>query len=119
MQPYELAAWLGNDHGLNDDQTNDLLTQANEIEDRYPDPDDRDEAEAALTAAYRLMTEDPGDVVSELAAALTTARSAQTAALAGLRQAANQLIPVGDRSEAGFAREVGVDRQSVRTWLGK
>lgn len=119
MQLHELAAWLGDDHGLTDDQIDDLLARADEIEARYPDPDDREEAQAALTVAYRLMVEDSGVVVAELAATRTAARTAELAALAGLRQAATQLIPHGDRSEAGFAREGGVDRQAVRAWLGK
>ncbi|MDQ0809079.1 hypothetical protein QFZ63_000793 [Streptomyces sp. B3I7] len=58
-------------------------------------------------------------MVAELVAARTAARTAESAALSGLRQAATRLIPAGHRSEAGFAREGGVDRQAVRTWLGK
>jgi hypothetical protein len=54
-----------------------------------------------------------------VAAARAAARTAEVAALAGLRQAARQLIPAGDRTEAGFAREASVDRMAVRSWLGK
>ncbi|MFI9789110.1 hypothetical protein ACIHEI_37190 [Kitasatospora sp. NPDC051984] len=114
MQPHELTAWLGDDHGLTDEQFADLLARADDIEARYPDPDDREEAQAALTVAYRLAVEDSSAVVAELAAARSSARTAELAALAGLRQAANQLIPAGDRTESGFAREGGVDRQVSR-----
>jgi hypothetical protein len=76
-------------------------------------------AEAALSIAHRLMLEDPTAVVAELSATRTAAQATAAAALAGLRQAASQLIPAGDRTEAGFAREAGVDRMSVRNWLGK
>lgn len=118
MQLYELEAWLGDNHGLDEEQIGDLLAFADEIEERYPDEDDRDEASAALVAAYRLMTEGPDSVIADLSAARTAARKAEVEALAGLRQAALQLIP-RERTEAGFARECNVDRMSVRSWLGK
>lgn len=119
MQLHELEAWLGDDHGLDAEQITDLLKAADEIEERYPNPDDQEEAQAALTAAYRLMAEGPDSVIAELAAARVAARTAEVVALAGLRQAARQLISAGDRTEAGFAREGGVDRMAVRSWLGK
>ncbi|MFD8633728.1 hypothetical protein [Streptomyces sp. NPDC059533] len=119
MQMHELESWLGDDHGLDDREIADLMEAAEQIEECYPDPDDQDEAQAALTTAYRLMVEEPEAVIAELNAARTRARVAEIAALASLRQAARQLIPAGDRTEAGFAREAGVDRMVVRKWLGK
>jgi hypothetical protein len=118
-QQYVLEAWLGDDHGLDDDQLAELLTISNEIDERYPDKDDQPERDAALSAAYRLMTEGPDSVIAELAASRVAARTAEVVALAGLRQAAHQLISAGDRTEAGFAREGGVDRMAIRSWLGK
>lgn len=115
-QLHEIEAWLGDDHGLTSEQIDELAHTADEITDRYPDEDDRDEREAALTAAYRIMIGDQ-DVVEELAAELTRARHAQVRALAGLRQAAVTLIP-GDETQAGFARRAAVDRMTVRDWLG-
>jgi hypothetical protein len=118
MQLYELEAWLGDDHSLNEDQLTELLDTANEIEERYPDADDQIERDAALSTAYRLaLGED--EVVDELAKQRVDARTAEVQALAGLRQAALLLIPTGSRTEAGFAKQAGVDRMAIRKWLGK
>ena len=118
MQRYELEAWLGDDHGLSEDQIGRLLTAADEIGQRYTDPDDADEREAALTVAYRLMVESHPTVLRELSMALTDARRAQAMALAALRQCAVLLVPTRE-SESSFARQGGVDRMAVRGWLGK
>lgn len=40
MQRYELDAWLGDDHGLNEEQIAQLLRRAGEIEDQYRGADD-------------------------------------------------------------------------------
>lgn len=117
-QRYEIEAWLGDNHGLTDEQVDNLVTTADDIASRYPDPDDADEREAALTVAYRLMAGDES-VVDTLAAELAAARQVQVKALAGLRQAALDLIPEGCATEKGFARRAGVDRMAVRGWLGK
>lgn len=117
MQQHELDAWLGDDHGLNDEQVRDLLWRADEIEARYPDPDDQDERTAALTVAHRLISGEQG-VVEELAKSRAEAKAAEISALAGLREAA--LIRIGTTdTEAGFARAANVDRMAVRKWLGK
>lgn len=119
MQRYELDAWLGDDHGLTEDQIEDLLSTAGDIEEQYPDEDDHDDREAALTAAYRLMVEAPEDLVAELAATRTAARIAERKALVALRQVAVTRINNGDATEAGFAQQAGVDRMAIRRWLGK
>jgi hypothetical protein len=119
IQRYELEAWLGDDHGLSDDQIDDLLIEATEISERYPDADDQAERDAALVAAYRLLTEDAGTVVADLATARSNARAAEVVALAGLQQTAVTLIERGKATESGFARQAGVDRMTVRKWLGK
>jgi hypothetical protein len=120
MQQHEILAWLGDDQGgLTDDQLQEFTDAAQEIQARYPDADDREEAQTALITAHRLLLEGADAVVGELAAARTRARVAEIEALAGLRQAAIQLINAGERTESGFAREAGVDRMAVRSWLGK
>jgi hypothetical protein len=119
MQLYELEAWLGNDHGLDDDQIAELLRTAGDIEEQYPDEDDRDDREAALTAAYRLMVEAPEDLIAELASERVNARAAERKALVALRQIGVTRINNGDATEAGFAQQAGVDRMAVRRWLGK
>lgn len=117
MQRYELDAWLGDDHGLTDDQVDNLLAQADDIDSRAGD--DQDEAREALTAAYRLMRESADTVVTDLAQRRAAARAAELTALAGLQQAAIVLIERGDATESAFARQAGVDRMTVRKWLGK
>ena len=119
MQLFELEAWLGDDHGLDEDQLTELLDEANEIEDRYPDADDQAERNAALTAAYRLMTEPVEDVLADYGNQRATARAAASAASAALQQAARTVIADDKLSEAGFARVAQVDRMSVRKWTGK
>lgn len=123
MQRYELDAWLGHTlFDLTDEQIEQLLQDATAIESRYPDPDDNDDQQTAMTMAVRLTTEDHDTVLSELATRLYAARRAEYEARVGLRQAALSLIHPGGRgiySEQGFAEKVGVTRMSVREWLGK
>lgn len=116
MQRYELDAWLGDDHGLTEDQIDELLTEAAEIEERYPDPDDQAESDAALSAAYRLKIEPAEKVLADFSEQRAQARAAESAAFAGLQQAAQTVIRDGRISEAAFARNVGVDRMTVRKW---
>lgn len=125
MQRYELEAWIGDNHGLNEDQIGELLTQVNEIADRYPDPDDQAERDAALTTAYQLiapayrLTDTDRDIVETLAREREAARAAEVRALASLQQAAIMQIKPGGETESGFARRANVDRMTVRKWLGK
>ena len=116
MQLHELEAWLGDDHGLTSEQLDELLTEANEIEERYPDADDQAERDAALSAAYRLMVEPLEDVLADFSKQRADARAAESAASAALQQAAQSVIPDDQLSEAAFARTVGVDRMTVRKW---
>lgn len=118
-QMHEVLAWLGDDHGLSADELGELMAEMDSIDARYPDLDDEDEREAARITAYRLIAGHVDCVLVEQAQKLLRARSDEVAALAALRQAAVQLIPGGAYTEAGFAREAGVDRMAVRTWLGK
>ena len=125
-QRHEIEAWLGDfADELTDDQINDLVRISDEIEARYPDPDDEDERRAAMTVAHRLMVEDHDDVVDELAQRLRAARLAQIEALAGIRQAALILVQDHPRGRpdapevttaSGFARRAGVDRSAVIGW---
>ncbi|KAB2384768.1 hypothetical protein [Actinomadura montaniterrae] len=117
-QRHEIEAWLGDDHGLTDEQIDDLMREADEIAERYPDEGDQEERDAALTTAYRLMTGEVEEIVEELGRERLAARIAEAKALAGLRQAATMLIPTAE-SESGFARRANVDRMAVRGWLGK
>lgn len=125
-QRYELEAWLGDDHGLTDEQITELMRVSDEIEQRYSEDgdEDRESREAALTVAYRLMVEDAETVVRDLSAALWQARLAEARALAGLRQGALTLVKDpgkgarGIRTQQGYADRAGVTRMTVRDWLG-
>lgn len=119
MQRYELEAWLGDNHGLNEDELDELLTQANEIEKRHPDADDQREREVALSAAYRLMTEPVEDVLADYGKQRAEARALLSATSAALQQAAHATVQPDALSESGFARLANVDRMTVRKWIGK
>lgn len=119
IERHEIEAWLGDSHGLADDQITDLMRQAGEIHERYPDPDDAEDRDAALYAAYELMARDREEVLAEMAGRLTYARALEARALAGMRQATLTLVPPKIETEAGLARKLGVDRMAVRGWLGK
>jgi hypothetical protein len=117
---HEILAWLGDNPGLTDNQIADLMSIADDLAERYED--DREGRDAALTVAYRLMVEPVEDVVAELASELTAARVAEANAGAALQVAAKICIhdnARGIHSEAGFARAAGVDRMTVRNWIGK
>lgn len=120
MQRYEFAAWLGDNHGLTEDQVEAFDLEAADIHTRYytGGHDADDDIQAALTVAHRVLVGDPG-VLDDLAKDLLAARIAEARALAGIRQAAKMLIPSGEETESGFARRLGVDRMAVRGWLGK
>jgi hypothetical protein len=119
MQRYELDTWLGDDHGLTEDQITELLAIADDIDVAYPDRDDQADAEQALVGAYRAMVEDPTDLATTLGSALFRARLAELEAKAALRGAAIALVGRGKMAEAEFARASGVTRMTVRSWLGK
>lgn len=117
---HEIEAWLGDDHGLVDEQITNLMRTANSLKQRYPDDDEL--AETGLTVAYRLMVEPHDTVLSELGSDLLRARLDEARALAGLRQAALTMIQRqrnarGITSAQGFARHAGIDRQTVLSWL--
>lgn len=118
IQRHEIEAWLGDDHGLTDEQIDELTTAAEDIAERYPDPDDQEDRDAALFAAYQLMARPQEDVLAEMAGRLEQGRTMERRALAGMRQAAIMLVP-SEQSESGLARKLGVDRMAVRGWLGK
>lgn len=94
---------------------------AAELAARYPDDADREAREAALDTARRLLAGDT-TAVDEAAADLAAARRAEARAKAALGQAARMVIKPGTRgadSEMAFVRRVGVNRLTVRDWLGK
>lgn len=125
MQHHELTAWLGDGHGLSEEQVASLLATAQDIETRYPNEDDADDREVSMLITYRLLVEDPAVALGEQATKLARARRAEHQALVAIRQAALCLVEPGDTgargiaSARGFSRAAGVDRQAVLSWLGR
>lgn len=119
IQRHEIEAWLGDEHGLTGDQVDDLMRIAEEIGERYPDPDDQEDRDAALYAAYELMVRDPEQVIAEQAGRIAQGRTMERRGLAGARQTVVTLAAAGPVNESALARQLGVDRMAVRGWLGK
>lgn len=91
---------------------------------RYPDEASHEEREAALSVARRLVAGDDA-VIDELAEELASLRRKEALVKAALAQAARMVVqPVqpgsrGHQSEIAFARRVGLNRLTIRAWLGK
>lgn len=120
MSTFNLDAYLGDtnlwDTPPTDSQRLDIRDAATAIAERYPDPDDALEAEAALTAAAQVIL--GGATVEDIAARATAAITAQRqarAAQAGVAIALAGTYP----SEQALADALGVTRMTVRDWLGK
>ncbi len=116
--PADVQGWLDSPHGLAPQQADQL---AHQVATRLPGDTDRTARQAALDAGRRLMLGD-ATVVAELANQLAAARAADLHARAVLQQAALMMVEPGTRgarSEAAFARRAGVDRMTMRKWLGK
>lgn len=114
MQRYELDAYLGDAADqLTDTQKDDLLRTADDIDATYDEEDDR---AVAFSAAVQYVF---GDLdADDVGAALTGARVAEREAYVTARQVAVMAVRDG-AEEAPLARALGVDRMTVRKWLGK
>lgn len=110
-QPYEIRAWLG------DDWTEEQIEQ---ITDEYlrmeRETDDPEERQALLTAIAQRVDGALDRV--ELIEADTTAQIRARQARLAVRSAAIAEISAG-LSESEAARLYGVDRMTIRSWLGK
>jgi hypothetical protein len=110
-----VLAWLGEDHGFTGEQVERLVAESAVIAARYPDVDDTDEREAALSAAARYLH---GDLdVTSAGAQLWQARTAAARALAGARQVA-RMRALDGAAKATTAREAGIDRMTLLKDLG-
>lgn len=111
----EMTAWLG-DTDLTDDQRDQFPFLWNEVAERYPDPDDHDRRDAALSAAVQYWTDEGaldrlGDETTRAYAAWQVRVAASCAAAA---------LAIGDgQSERAASAAAGVDRQTLRKYLGK
>lgn len=117
MQEYELDAWLGELRDeLTDEQYDRLLSEARDIEARFPGRDQDEEQDAALAATLQWIQ---GDTSLEKAAdALVRARAAEREASIHAQQVA-RLAVLDGMSEVEAARRAGLTRPTVRKALGK
>lgn len=113
----DLTPWLG---PAADEMTADQIArfhaEAERIDARYPDPDEQDERDAALSAVvqYLLGETRPTDA----GRALTAARMAEAHAMAASQQIAVMAVADG-MSEVKAAEACGIDRNTLRRALGK
>lgn len=121
MQRYELDAYLGDfADDISDGQKVALMRISDELEELYPPNDELDEygreREAAFSAAVQYVM---GDLDTDSAGSnLLTARLDTADAMAAARQVAVMADADGE-AESSIARKLGVDRMTVRKWLGK
>jgi hypothetical protein len=114
---HALLAWLGPAaDDLTAEQIEQVADAAREIDERYPDPDEQDQRDAALSAAVQYLL---GETTAEDAnRALITARLAEARAYAAALQVAVMHHRAGT-PKATAAREAGVDRMSLLKALGE
>lgn len=137
MMDNELATWLGPAlDDMTDEQREQISDEAEKIAARYPEADQADEREHALSVAVELILDDAtlesiadelvaarvdvrtrAEIASAAAELLATARAREARALVASQQAALMMIASGG-SQSETARTLGVDRMTVRSWLG-
>lgn len=102
---------------LTAEQVEAVRTAARDLDERYPDPDEQPEREAALSATVQYLLGETGteDAKRRLIAARTEERAAYVAAL----QVAVMAHRHGGVAKATAAREVGIDRMRVLKALGE
>lgn len=117
----DIRNWLGDfADQATDDQLDQLATISDIAEQRWPDPDDRDSREQALSGAARVILGD--DTLDSLGAALRRARLAERTAMDRLVGAV-LASSTGARSprpgsEADLVERSGLSRMTVRKILG-
>jgi hypothetical protein len=112
-----LITWLGPAaDDLAPEQIERVADEARRIDERYPDPDEQPERDAALSAVvqYLLGETTPEDVSRALIEARRRAHEAYVAA----EQVAVMLVGDGT-AKAAAARQAGIDRMSLLKALGE
>lgn len=117
MEAREIIDWLGDAaDDLTTEQIERIAAESRRIDERYPDPDEQGERDAALSAVVQHLL---GETTPEDAArTLIDARAAEGRAYAAALQIA--VLLVGDGTpKATAARMAGVDRMSLLKALGE
>lgn len=120
MQLIELDNYLGDfANDLTSEQKDTLMRVSDQLDEAFPEGEDfdeyLDEREAAFSAAVQYVMGDL-DVVS-VGKDLSTVRLAMSKAMAAAQGIT--LAAAADETESALARELGVDRMTIRKWLGK
>lgn len=117
MSNDDLMAWLGPAADeLTPEQIDRVRSEAEAIGQRYPDPDEQPERDAALSAVVQYLL---GETTPEDACrALIDARRREREAYVAAEQVAVMLVRNG-RPKAAAARDVGIDRMSLLKALGE
>lgn len=112
-----IDAWLGDAADtLTDEQRDRFITIWDDTGTRYPEPEDQDLRNAALSAATQYLlgeatATDAGREIGRLNAALEDAKAAARAIA---------LLAVEDgASEYQLHQDLGVTRRTLRLWIGK
>lgn len=113
----ELMAWLGPAaEELTPEQIDRVAVESRDIDERYPDRDDADQREAALSAVVQyLLSETTADEVNRV---LIGARNEARRAYATALQVAVMMSRDGT-PKATAAREAGIDRMGLLKALGE
>lgn len=115
MSDHDIDTWLAGTP-LTDEQRDRFAEAWGAVSDRYPDPDDQDERDAALSAALQYLL---GETVpADAGRSLARARHQQLLATATARQIAIMAIADG-ATENALHGQLEVTRRTLRQWLGK
>jgi hypothetical protein len=114
----DLRPWLGPAWGdLTPDQRDRLAVESDRIAARYPDPDDQDERDAALSIAVQYLLGET--TVGDAGRALINARRELARAMAASKQIAAMAALDGSLSEVKAAEQAAIDRMTLLKVLGK
>jgi hypothetical protein len=113
----DLMAWLGPAADeLTPEQIERVAAEARNIDERYPDPDEQPEREAALSATVQYLLGET--TAEEVNRSLIDARSRERDAYVAALQVAVMLHRDGT-PKATAAREAGIDRMGLLKALGE
>ena len=111
----QILDWAGGNADLDEEQMDAMVAAWEQVLDLYPDADDQDERDAALTAAMQIILgettlEDEGHAAIRAETAAIRARAARAGAI---------IASVGSDSEVRLAERAQTTRMTVRRYLGK
>lgn len=113
----DLMAWLGPAATeLSPEQAERVAVEAHDIEQRYPDPDEQAERDAALSATVQYLLGETA--AADVSRALIEARRREREAYVAALQTAVMLVRDGGQKK-GSAAACGVDRMSLLKALGE